>query len=73
VRETESGEGTRAHREQKRSGETLSEIAHPTTYLISVTDAGPAPAFTGEPAGVKAPVAESMVKVVTVFDPEFAT
>src|SRR5215470_11881243 len=44
-----------------------------TPHLMSVTHAGPAPAFTAVPAGVKAPVVASTVKAVTLSEPRFAT
>ena len=40
---------------------------------MSVTYAGLVPAFIGGPAGVKAPVVESTVKIVMLSEPRFAT
>lgn len=43
------------------------------SYLVSATDAGPISAFTGGPAGVKAPVVASTAKCVMLSEPMFAT
>lgn len=44
-----------------------------SAYLMRATEAGPVPALTGGPAGVKTPVVESTVNGVMLSEPKFAT